>query len=149
MKYLRYLKMKKSAETSTELTSHLEIFSRLFPLTSAKSFTKLDRVLKQPRKITNMAAHVFCIILAMIVCVVMFTAQLWDVAACTSDQGCCYSFDDPDDAFARNLVFGEEVSDRKIAILVSTPIIFLLCTMLLLLMKESTVFRFADYILYM
>ena len=137
-------KMKQSAETSAELTSHLEIFSRLLPLPSAKSLTKLDRVLKQPRKITNMGAHVFCIILAMIVCVVMFTAQLWDVA--TLDQGWNYYFGDPDNAFARDWVFGWRVSDRKIAILVSTSITFLLCTMLLLLMKGSTVLRFADYV---
>ena len=143
-------KLKKSAETAAKLlTTQLEIFSKLLPLPSVESLTNLDQVMKEPRKITNKPAHVLCILLSMIVCVVMFTAQLWDVATmdCTSEQGCYFSFDDPDNAFARNWVFDSQVSDRKLAILISTPIAFLLCTMLLLLMKGSTVLRFADSII--
>ena len=143
-------KLKKSAETAAELlTTQLEIFSKLLPLPSVESLTNLDQVMKEPRKITNKPTHVLCIILAMIVCVVMFTAQLWDVATmvCTSEQGCYFSFDDPDNSFARNWVFGSQVSDRKLAILISTPIAFLFCTMLLLLMKGCTVLRFVDFII--
>ena len=84
-------KLKKSAETAAELlTTQLEIFSKLLPLPSVEALTNLDQVMKQPRKITNKPAHVLCILLAMIVCAVMFTSQLWDVATvdCTSEQGC-------------------------------------------------------------
>ena len=76
----------------------------------------------------------------MLTCVVMFSAQLWDISPADVPTG-SNPFADPVDAFARDYYYG--INDRKLVILISTPITFLLCTVLLTLMQGTTVLRFA------
>eukprot|EP00092_Neocalanus_flemingeri_P012464 GFUD01013437.1.p1 GENE.GFUD01013437.1~~GFUD01013437.1.p1 ORF type:complete len:652 (-),score=110.42 GFUD01013437.1:189-2111(-) len=138
--------IKETAAITRELISkQVEIFSNLLPLPSVQSLTNLDKVLKQPRLLTNKPVLVMSILLAMVACIAMFSAQLWDIAIseCAEEQTCTFN-QDPDDTFARTRlhgIVGYYVSDRKIIILVSTPIAFLLCTTLLLLMRGTTVLR--------
>eukprot|EP00092_Neocalanus_flemingeri_P098953 GFUD01126222.1.p1 GENE.GFUD01126222.1~~GFUD01126222.1.p1 ORF type:complete len:562 (+),score=74.58 GFUD01126222.1:154-1686(+) len=134
-----------AAKTRELISKQVEIFSNLLPLPSVQSLTNLDKVLKQPRLLTNKPVHVISILLAMLTCIAMFSAQLWDIAISGCDEERTCTFDqDPDDTFARPVVYGivgYYVSDRKIIILVSTPIAFLLCTTLLLLMRGTTVLK--------
>eukprot|EP00092_Neocalanus_flemingeri_P012466 GFUD01013439.1.p1 GENE.GFUD01013439.1~~GFUD01013439.1.p1 ORF type:complete len:664 (-),score=99.68 GFUD01013439.1:189-2114(-) len=138
--------IKETAAITRELIfKQVEIFSNLLPLPSVQSLGNLDEVLKQPRLLTNKPVHVMSILLAMVACIAMFSAQLWDIAIseCAEEQTCTFN-QDPDDTFARTRLYGivgYYVSDRKIIILVSTPIAFLLCTTLLLLMRGTTVLR--------
>eukprot|EP00092_Neocalanus_flemingeri_P031166 GFUD01033857.1.p1 GENE.GFUD01033857.1~~GFUD01033857.1.p1 ORF type:complete len:666 (-),score=97.00 GFUD01033857.1:582-2513(-) len=138
--------IKETAAITRELISkQVEIFSNLLPLPSVQSLNNLDKVLKQPRLLTNKPVHVMSILLAMVACIAMFSAQLWDIAIseCDEERTCPFN-QDPDDTFSRTVLYGivgYRVSDRKIIILVSTPIAFLLCTTLLLLMRGTTVLR--------
>ena len=128
------------------LAKLVEAFSQLLQLPNIHSFNHVDRALEQTRKITNKPVHVFSIILAMLICLVIFSAQLWDIAITdciwNEDQTMCYK-SDPDDAFARDWVYGivSGISDRKIIILVSSPIAFILSTILLSLMTKPTALR--------
>eukprot|EP00092_Neocalanus_flemingeri_P031167 GFUD01033858.1.p1 GENE.GFUD01033858.1~~GFUD01033858.1.p1 ORF type:complete len:654 (-),score=109.54 GFUD01033858.1:582-2510(-) len=138
--------IKETAAITRELISkQVEIFSNLLPLPSVQSLNNLDNVLKQPRLLTNKPVLVMSILLAMVACIAMFSAQLWDIAIseCDEERTCTFN-QDPADTFARTVLYGivgYRVSDRKIIILVSTPIAFLLCTTLLLLMRGTTVLR--------
>eukprot|EP00092_Neocalanus_flemingeri_P012465 GFUD01013438.1.p1 GENE.GFUD01013438.1~~GFUD01013438.1.p1 ORF type:complete len:659 (-),score=100.90 GFUD01013438.1:189-2096(-) len=138
--------IKETAAITRELIfKQVEIFSNLLPLPSVQSLSNLDKVLKQPRLLTNKPVHVMSILLAMVACIAMFSAQLWDIAIseCAEEQTCTFN-QDPDDTFARPVlhgIVGYRVSDRKIIILVSTPIAFLLCTTLLLLMRGTTILK--------
>eukprot|EP00092_Neocalanus_flemingeri_P098961 GFUD01126230.1.p1 GENE.GFUD01126230.1~~GFUD01126230.1.p1 ORF type:complete len:635 (+),score=97.85 GFUD01126230.1:55-1959(+) len=128
---------------------YIELFRKLLPvlpLPSVQSLNNLDHVLKQPRLLTNMPVHVLSIILAMVVCIAMFVSQLWDITIAKCNEGrTCYFHQDPEGTFARSWlmygVLGYNVLDRKIIILVSTSITFLLCTTLLLLLRKTTVLR--------
>eukprot|EP00092_Neocalanus_flemingeri_P098956 GFUD01126225.1.p1 GENE.GFUD01126225.1~~GFUD01126225.1.p1 ORF type:complete len:629 (+),score=103.07 GFUD01126225.1:55-1941(+) len=128
---------------------YIELFKKLLPvlpLPSVQSLNNLDHVLKQPRLLTNMPVHVLSIILAMVVCIAMFVSQLWDITIAKCNEGrTCYFHQDPEGTFARSWlmygVLGYNVLDRKIIILVSTSITFLLCTTLLLLLRKTTVLR--------
>jgi hypothetical protein len=125
------------------LDNQVKMFRKLLQFPSLSTFA--DQVKKQPRKITNKLVHILAILLAMMVCIVMFSAQLWYIATmdCTPELGCYNSFEDRNDAFARDLDITQlaRVEDRKLVILISTPITFLLCTILLLLIRETTKLR--------
>jgi len=145
-------KLNESMKSCGDFLGNLvDLFNTLLPIPSISSFTKFDQIMKNPRKITNKPVHIISVLLAMIICVVMFSAQLWDVATmdCSTELGCNYSFDDPEDTFARDwdITSHSRVEDRKLVILISTPITFLLCTMMLLLMRGTTVLKMITYIL--
>ena len=86
------------------LDNQVKMFKKLLQLPSLSSFPIVDQVMKQHRKITNKPLHILFIILAMMGCFVMFSAQLWYIATmdCTPEQGCYNSFEDPNGAFARD-----------------------------------------------
>merc|ERR1719315_434840 len=79
----------------------------------------------------------------MIICILMFSAQLWYIATTTCSSEYCVPFDDPEDAFARtwDITDSWRVESRKAVILISTPITFLLCIILLLLTRRTTVLK--------
>eukprot|EP00092_Neocalanus_flemingeri_P057958 GFUD01068987.1.p1 GENE.GFUD01068987.1~~GFUD01068987.1.p1 ORF type:complete len:648 (+),score=110.50 GFUD01068987.1:91-1944(+) len=128
---------------------YIELFRKLLPvlpLPNVQSLNNLDHVLKQPRLLTNKPVHVLSILLAMVACIAMFVSQLWDITIAKCNEGrTCYFHQDPEDTFTRSWlmygVLGYNVLDRKLIILVSTPITFLLCTTLLLLTRKTTVLR--------
>eukprot|EP00092_Neocalanus_flemingeri_P010653 GFUD01011475.1.p1 GENE.GFUD01011475.1~~GFUD01011475.1.p1 ORF type:complete len:633 (+),score=106.66 GFUD01011475.1:119-2017(+) len=128
---------------------YIELFRKLLPvlpLPSVQSLNNLDHVLKEPRLLTNKPVHVLSILLAMVACIAMFVSQLWDITIAKCNEGrTCYFHQDPEGTFARSWVMygvvGYNGSDRKLIILVSTPITFLLCTTLLLLTRKTTVLR--------
>merc|ERR1712142_926682 len=86
-------------------------------------------------------------VLAMVTCVVMFSAQVWLIAIreCAREQGPCDLFfgNDPEDYFARQLdiTFLRGFGARSLVIFTSTPIIFLFCIVLILMLKSTTVIR--------
>jgi len=118
------------------------MFSTLLPLPKISSLDNIDQVLSQPRHISNKSVHVLLVFLAMLICVIMFSAQLWDISSTDVPSG-SNPFADPVDAFARawDIAYIMRVQDRKLAILISTPITFLLCTVLLSLMRGTTLLR--------
>eukprot|EP00092_Neocalanus_flemingeri_P031164 GFUD01033855.1.p1 GENE.GFUD01033855.1~~GFUD01033855.1.p1 ORF type:complete len:634 (-),score=107.87 GFUD01033855.1:202-2103(-) len=128
---------------------YIELFRKLLPvlpLPSVQILNNLDDVLKEPRLLTNKPVHVLSIILAMVACIAMFVSQLWDITIAKCNEGhTCFFHQDPEGTFARSWVMygvlGYYGSDRKLIILVSTPITFLLCTTLLLLLRKTTVLR--------
>ena len=127
------------------LDSQVEMFRKLLPLPSFSSSPIVDQVKKQPRRITNKPVHILSILLTMMGCIVMFSAQLWYIATmdCNTEQGCYNSFEDPNDAFARDFDITKlaRVEGRKLVILISTPITFILCIILLLLIRETSELR--------
>ena len=143
--------MKKSEECCGEFLGHLvQVFNGLLPLPSISSLTNIGQVLQQPRKVTHKPVHILLLVLAMVTCVVMFSAQVWLIAIreCDREQGPCDLFfaNDPEDYFARQWDitflrgFGG-VRARSLVILTSTRIIFLFCIVLILMMKSTTVIR--------
>eukprot|EP00092_Neocalanus_flemingeri_P014909 GFUD01016101.1.p1 GENE.GFUD01016101.1~~GFUD01016101.1.p1 ORF type:complete len:626 (+),score=115.94 GFUD01016101.1:77-1954(+) len=128
---------------------YIELFRKLLPvlpLPSVQSLNNLDHVLKEPRLLTNKPVHVLSILLAMVACIAMFVSQLWDITIAKCNEGrSCYFHQDPEGTFTRSWlmygVLGYNVLDRKLIIIVSTPITFLLCTTLLLLTRKTTVLR--------
>merc|ERR1712142_926850 len=89
-------------------------------------------------------------VLAMVTCVVMFSAQVWLIAIreCAREEGTCDLFfaNDPEDYFARqwNITFLRGfggVRARSLVILTATPIIFLFCIVLILMMESTSVIR--------
>ena len=129
--------LRKSNKSCGLFLEHLvQVFNALLPLPTLSSVEKLGEYLKQPRHLTHKLVHILCIILAMIICILMFSAQLWYIAStpCTSEY--CVPFDDPEDAFARTWV-----ESRKTVIFISTPFTFLLCIILLLLIRRTTVLK--------
>eukprot|EP00092_Neocalanus_flemingeri_P064113 GFUD01077700.1.p1 GENE.GFUD01077700.1~~GFUD01077700.1.p1 ORF type:complete len:507 (-),score=80.92 GFUD01077700.1:74-1507(-) len=124
--------------TGELITKHVEKIRKLIPLPSIQSYNDLKKVLKNPRRIRNKPVHVLFILLSMLACIAMFSAQLWDASNDCNEDKTCPGFNDHEDTFARRWVYGmiNEISTRKVIILVSTPITFLLSTILLLLMRD-------------
>merc|ERR1711942_502349 len=125
-------------ETSCgEYLGHLvHLFNLLLPLPTIQSVmnANLGEALKQQRKIIHKPVHIVLLLLAMIICVLMFSAQLWFVSSsCNLFYDC-----EVDGYFARtwtfNWLFFMNRIDDRILIILSTPITFLLSTMLILLM---------------
>ena len=118
---------------------------KLVPFPSIHSWNSFDKVMDEPRRITNIPVHVISILLAMFACMTMFSAQLWDMAITECNEGQkCSLFQDPDDTFARYQVYGivvSKISNRKLSILVSAPITFLLCISLLILLRGTTALK--------
>jgi len=141
--------MKKSEKCCGEFLGHLvQVFNGLLPLPSISSLTNIGQVLQQPRKVTNKPVHILLLVLAMVICVVMFFAQIWVLAIrdCDGTYGLCFFVRDPEDYFARrweNIFFNWVgfIAARNIIILTSAPITFLFCTVLILMMKNTTVLR--------
>merc|ERR1712142_516445 len=141
--------MKKSEECCGEYLVHLvQVFNGLLPLPSISSLTNIGQVLQQPRKVTHKPVHILLLVLAMVTCVVMFSAQVWVLAIrdCDGTYGLCFFVRDPEDYFARrweNIFFNWVgfIAARNIIILTSAPITFLFCTILILMMKNTTVLR--------
>eukprot|EP00092_Neocalanus_flemingeri_P041412 GFUD01045094.1.p1 GENE.GFUD01045094.1~~GFUD01045094.1.p1 ORF type:complete len:472 (-),score=91.44 GFUD01045094.1:88-1473(-) len=128
--------------TGELLTKLVEAIWKVFPFPSLQFSNDLDKVLKHPRTIRNKSVHVLFILLAMVACIAMFSAQLWDIAIsydCNEDQT-FPDLNDPEDTFARRWAYGimSEISNRKFIILFFTVITFLLCITFLLLMRNST-----------
>ena len=144
----------KNMEKSVALTGELlakqvEIVSTLLPLPSMQSLNDLEKAMNEPRRIANKPIHVLSILLTMLLCISMFSAQLWDIASTDCKEEHCSHFQDPEDMFASKYyhprIFCYNTSDRKIVVLVSTSITFLLCTSLLLLMRGTTVLRWVPW----
>merc|ERR1712002_721999 len=132
-------------ETSCgEYIGHLvQLFNSLLPLPTIQSLmnANLGEALKQQRKIIHKPVHIFLLLLAMIICVLMFSAQLWFVStSCNLFYDC-----EVDGYFARTWTtywaYWARIDDRILIILISTPVTFLLSTMLILLMKKTNVLR--------
>merc|ERR1711942_295482 len=132
-------------ETSCgEYLGHLvHLFNSLLPLPTIQSVmnANLGEALKQHRKISHKPVHIVLLLLAMIICVLMFSAQLWFVST-----SCNLFYDCEVDGYfartwARYLAYWARIDDRILIILISTPITFLLSTMLILLMKKTNVIR--------
>ena len=123
------------------LENLVQVFNALLPLPTISSVEKIGQYLRQPRNLSHRPVHILCVLLSMIICILMFSAQLWYIATtpCTSEH--CTPLDDPEDAFARTWVESRKVESRKAVILISTPITFLLCIILLLLIRRTTVMK--------
>jgi len=135
--------MTKSEEYCGDFLRHLvQQFNGLLPLQNISSLTNISQVLEQPRRVTHKPIYILLLIIAMVTCVVMFSAQVWIIA--TRDwniEG--YLNEDPEDYFAVRWgtnMWGN-VADRKLLILISTPITFLLCIILIQMLKNATVMR--------
>ena len=137
-------------ETSCgEYLGHLvQLFNSLLPLPTIQSVmnANLGEALKQQRKIIHKPVHIVLLLLAMIICVLMFSAQLWFVStSCNLFYDC-----EVDGYFARTWTtywaYWARIDDRILIILISTPVTFLLSTMLILLMKKANVLRWVNKI---
>merc|ERR1719153_1565696 len=126
----------------------VQLFNSVLPMPDISSVTNANvgQVLKQQRRITHKPVHILLLLLAMIVCVLMFSAQLWFVAtSCNTFYDC-----EVDGYFARKWwpsLMTRVVEDRILIILISTPVTFLLSTLLILLMKETNVLRMILFII--
>merc|ERR1719153_1304441 len=126
----------------------VKLFNSILPMPDISSVTNANvvQVLKQQRRITHKPVHILLLLLAMIVCVFMFSAQLWFVStSCNTFYDC-----EVDGYFARKWwpsLMTRVVEDRILIILISTPVTFLLSTLLILLMKETNVLRMILFII--
>ena len=115
----------------------VQLFNSLLPLPSISSVMNAN--LKQQREITHKPAHILLILLAMIICVLVFSMQLWFVSTtCNLFYDC-----EVDGYFARtwDSFYMTRIEDRILIILISTPVTFLLSTILLVLMRKTNVMR--------
>merc|ERR1711942_333203 len=121
----------------------VQLFNSLLPLPSISSVINenFSQALKQQREITHKPVHILLILLAMIICVLVFSMQLWFVS--TTCSLCCYDCEIERDYFARtwDSFYMTRIEDRILIILISTPVTFLLSTILLVLMKRTNVMR--------
>merc|ERR1712179_483313 len=130
------------------LGNMVQLFNSILPMPDISSVTNANvgQVLKQQRRITHKPVHILLLLLAMIVCVLMFSAQLWFVStSCDTFYDC-----EVDGYFARKWwpsLMTRVVEDRILIILISTPVTFLLSTLLILLMKETNVLRMILFII--
>jgi len=150
--------LRKSVEyLETSCGQHLgnlvQLFNSLLPLPSISSVTNTNvgQVIKQQRRITHKPAHILLILLAMIICVLMFSSQLWFVStSCNLFNDC-----DVDGYFARSIFtynytytfYMTKIADRILIILISTPVTFLLSTILILLMRKTNVLKMLLFII--
>ena len=141
-KYVKRLqKLLEYPETETSCGQYLEnlvlLFNSLLPLPTISN-TNVGQVMKQQRKISHKPAHILLLLLAMIICVLMFSTQLWFVStSCNLFYDC-----EVDGYFARSWdTFHRRIEDRILIILISTPVTFLLSTILILLIRKTNVLR--------
>ena len=127
------------------LENLVQVFNALLPLPTVSSVEKLGEYLKQPRNLTHKPVHILCILLAMIICLLMFSAQLWYIATTPWTSEYCLLFYDCEEALAMTNFGLLEVESRKAVILICTPVTFLLCIILLLLIRRPTVLRLVLY----
>merc|ERR1719153_792052 len=126
----------------------VQLFNSVLPMPDISSVTNANvgQVLKQQRRITHKPVHILLLLLAMIVCVLMFSSQLWFVStSCNTFNDC-----EVEDYFARTWVrylMMWRVEDRILIILISTPVTFLLSTILIILMKKTNVLRMLLFII--
>merc|ERR1719153_1485542 len=126
----------------------VQLFNSVLPMPDISSVTNANvgQVLKQQRRITCKPVHILLLLLAMIICVLMFCAQLWFVStSCKTFYDC-----EVDDYFARKwapFAMMWRVEDRILIILISTPVTFLLSTILIILMKKTNVLRMLLFII--
>jgi len=130
------------------LGNMIKLFNSLLPMPDISSLTNANvgQVLKQERRITHKPVHILLLLLAMIICVLMFSAQLWFVSIVRSivSTSCNTFYDcEVDDYFARN--WGPFPIMN--IILIPTPITFLLSTILILLIKQTNVQRMLLFII--
>jgi len=119
----------------------VQLFNFLLPLPSISSVINenFSQALKQQREITPKPVHILLILLSMFICVLVFSMQLWFVSTtCNLFYDCKV-----DGYFARtwDSFYMTRIEDRILIILISTPVTFLLSTMLLVLMKKTNVMR--------
>merc|ERR1719153_2143069 len=130
------------------LGNMVQLFNSILPMPDISSVTNANvgQVLKQQRRITHKPVHILLLLLAMIVCVLMFSSQLWFVStSCNTFNDC-----EVDDYFARKwapFAMMWRVEDRILIILISTPVTFLLSTILIILMKKTNVLRMLLFII--
>jgi len=88
--------------------------------------------MKQQRKIRHKPAHILLLLLTMVICVLMFSTQLWFVStSCNIFYDC-----EVDGYFARSWgTFHIRIEDRILIILISALDTFLLSTILILLIR--------------
>ena len=143
-KYVKVLqKSVEYVETSCGeyLGNLVQLFNSLLPLPSISSVINenFSQALKQQREITHKPVHILLILLAMIICVLVFSMQLWFVSTtCNLFYDC-----EVDGYFARtwDSFYMTRIEDRIPIILISTPVTFLLSTILLVLMRKTNVMR--------
>jgi len=122
------------------LSKHLDAALQIIPLPTLAVLKDLDIKLNYKKDIVNKPAHILFIALAMFTSLGMFSAQLYDQAIAQEKD-----HSEPDGTFAksflRNMILGYNTSDRKVIILISTPVTFLLCAVLLALLRGTNVLR--------
>jgi len=129
--------VKKSEEfCAGHLETLVNLFYTLLPLPSMSSLTSS---LKQSRTIINKPVHILSVFLAMILCLLMFSAQLWFIKSRPYVEE--WQNADQDDYFARewDITGTARVVDRKLVILISTPVTFILSILLIILVRKTTV----------
>merc|ERR1719233_180374 len=130
--------VKKSEEfCAGHLKTLVNLFHTLLPLPSVSSLTNS---LKQSRPIINKPVHILSLFLAMILCLLMFSAQLWFINSRPSVEE--WQEADQDNYFARewDMTGTARVVDRKLVILISTLVTFTLSILLIILTRKTTVF---------
>ena len=98
--------------------------------------------MNQERKITRKPVHILIIVFAMILCVLIFATQLWfDSIPCKVDDCLEDLFDFDYGAIYDFHYFAMDARFYRYfmidCILISTPVTFLLCTLLLVLLKNT------------
>merc|ERR1711915_916856 len=99
------------------LQSQINLLAKLFSLPSTTFFISLSADIYKPRKLPNKPVHILYLVTAIIICILMFSTQLWN----TMETDC------------------EE--DRKLISFVGAPIIFIHSSMLCFLLKGTTPLR--------
>merc|ERR1711915_97842 len=124
------------------LQLEINLLAKLFSLPSTTFFISLSEEINKPRKLPNKPVHILYLVTAIIICILMFTTQLWNTME--TDCGENNWMDcDPKDSFARDIdnFFIARFEDRKLIIFIGAPIIFILSSMLCFLLKETTPLR--------
>ena len=114
----------------------VQLFNSVLPMPDISSVTNANvgQVLKQQRRITHKPVHILLLLLAMIICVLMFSSQLWFVStSCNTFNDC-----EVENYFARSWV---PYAMSSAIWYISTPVTFLLSTILILLLRETNVLR--------
>jgi len=125
------------------LQSQINLLAKLFSLPSTTFFISLSEEINKPRKLPNKPVHILYLVTAIIICILMFTTQLWNTMETDCEEDRKWISCDPKDSFARDYdnFHIARFEDRKLIIFVGAPIIFILSSMLCFLLKETTPLR--------
>jgi len=125
------------------LQSQINVIVNLLSVPSAKFFVSLSEEIYKPKKLTNKPVHIVCLLTAIILSILMFSTQLWNMMEVNCGEDGYWINCDPKDSFAMYNVYFDIASfkERKLIILIGAPILFILCSMLLFLLKGTTPLR--------